>query len=41
VWFEEGDARNVAGGNLQREFLDQGDTVSDLLLIYLIQYIMM
>jgi len=32
VWFKEGDAGNVASGYLQREFLDQGDTVSDLLL---------
>lgn len=32
MWFKEGGAGNVASGYLQREFLDQGDTVSDLLL---------
>lgn len=32
MWFKEGDAGNVASGYLQREFLYQGDTVSDLLL---------
>jgi hypothetical protein len=30
VWFKEGDARNVASGYLQGEFLDQGNTVSNL-----------
>jgi hypothetical protein len=37
VWLKEGDAGNVASCYLQREFLDQGDTVSDLLKL-LIQY---